>query len=139
MTSSADFDAWRAAGKRYQHHGHDIFYRAGGSGTGATLLCVHGLPTASWDWHRVWPTLEAAFARVLAPDMIGFGFSAKPAAHPYSIFDQADLHEGLLRAHGVTRYRMLAHDYGVTVAQEDRKSTRLNSSHMVQSRMPSSA
>jgi pimeloyl-ACP methyl ester carboxylesterase len=110
--------AWRDAGERYDHRGQPIFYRAGGSGDAGTLLCVHGLPTASWDWHLVWPVLASTFARVLAPDMIGFGFSAKPVEYPYSIFDQADLHEGLLRAHGVTRYRMLAHDYGVTVAQE---------------------
>jgi len=112
------FEAWREAGEHHVHDGHDIFVRAGGTGRGHALLCVHGLPTASWDWHRIWPTLEATFGRVLAPDMIGFGFSAKPPAYPYSIFDQADLHEGLMRARGVTRYRMLAHDYGVTVAQE---------------------
>jgi pimeloyl-ACP methyl ester carboxylesterase len=111
--------AWRDAGQRLDHRGNAIFYRAGGAQPGGpTLLCVHGLPTASWDWHLVWPALEAAFARVLAPDMIGFGFSAKPPRYPYSIFDQADIHERLLRAHGITRYRMLAHDYGVTVAQE---------------------
>ena len=112
------FTAWRDAGRHYAHRGHDIFYRLAGSGSGPALLCVHGLPTASWDWHHVWPTLDARFGRVLAPDMIGFGFSAKPPHHPYSIFDQADLHEGLLREHGVTQYRLLAHDYGDTVAQE---------------------
>ncbi|MDB4976467.1 MAG: alpha/beta hydrolase [Myxococcaceae bacterium] len=82
------------------------------------MLLVHGLPTASWDYARVWPSLSQRFAQVLAPDMIGFGWSDKPVDYPYSIADQADLHEALLRARGVTRYRMLAHDYGVTVAQE---------------------
>ena len=34
------------------------------------------------------------------------------------IFDQADLHEALLRERGITRLHVLAHGYGVTVAQE---------------------
>src|SRR3954463_14172261 len=94
------FDSWRKAGHHFDHSGHAIFYQsASGPLSAPTLLCIHGLPTASWDWHRLWPHLTDSFARVLAPDMIGFGFSAKPTEHTYSIFDQADLHEKLLREH----------------------------------------
>jgi pimeloyl-ACP methyl ester carboxylesterase len=78
---------------------------------------VHGFPTASWDWHRVWPELSAG-RRLVAPDMIGFGFSAKPQDYHYSIFDQADLHEALLAALGIDEVDILAHDYGDTVTQE---------------------
>src|ERR1700712_4301012 len=113
------FEGWRKSGQRTSHRGLSIFYQAGGSGgTGPNLLCIHGLPTASWDWSRIWPSLSARFAQVLAPDMIGFGWSDKPLDYAYSIFDQADLHEALLRERGVTRFRILSHDYGVTVAQE---------------------
>ena len=113
------FESWRADGRRFAHRGHPIFWQAGGSGgEGGTLLCIHGFPTASWDWHALWPALCKQFGRVIAPDMIGFGWSAKPYFYRYSIFDQADLHENLLRAEGVRRYHILAHDYGDTVAQE---------------------
>jgi pimeloyl-ACP methyl ester carboxylesterase len=81
------------------------------------LLCIHGFPTASYDWHRVWDELRAR-GRVIAPDMIGFGFSAKPPEYDYSIVDQATLHESLLAELGVARVHVLAHDYGVSVAQE---------------------
>jgi pimeloyl-ACP methyl ester carboxylesterase len=112
-------EAWRAAGKTFLHRGHAIFYRDGGrGGDGPALLLIHGFPTASWDWHRVWQPLCERFARVVAPDMIGFGFSAKPHPYSYSILDQADLHEALLRELGVARVHLLAHDYGDTVAQE---------------------
>ncbi|MEK6806271.1 MAG: alpha/beta hydrolase [Pseudomonadota bacterium] len=112
-------DAWRKAGKHYTHRGHEIFYRdEHGSGRKTPLVCVHGFPTASWDWNLLWPDLLKTFSRVIAPDMIGFGFSAKPRSYPYSIFDQADLFEGLLKRLGVGRFHMLAHDYGDTVAQE---------------------
>lgn len=50
--------------------------------------------------------------------MLGFGFSDKPLHHPYSISSQADLQEAFLTDHGVRTYRVLAHDYGDTVAQE---------------------
>jgi len=112
------FEFWRAGGRQFSHRGHRIFWQSGGSGGGEVLVCIHGFPTASWDWHALWPELCQHFARVIAPDMIGFGWSDKPRRYAYSIFDQADLHEGLLHAEGVTRYHILAHDYGVTVAQE---------------------
>ncbi|WP_194833285.1 alpha/beta fold hydrolase [Nocardia sp. XZ_19_369] len=114
-----EFASWRANGRRFTHRGHQIFYRDDdGGGAAGTLLCIHGFPTASWDWHLVWPGLCERFARVLAPDMIGFGWSAKPRNYQYSIADQADIHENLLREQGVDRVHILAHDYGDTVAQE---------------------
>ncbi|MDE0853538.1 MAG: alpha/beta hydrolase [Nevskia sp.] len=113
------FESWRASGRRAVHRGHSIFWQCGGRGEGGdTLLCIHGFPTASWDWHALWAALCQQFDRVIAPDMIGFGWSAKPYSYRYSIFDQADLHENLLRSEGVGRYHILAHDYGDTVAQE---------------------
>ncbi|MBX6420687.1 MAG: alpha/beta fold hydrolase [Nevskia sp.] len=117
---SADaFVAWHAAGRRFVHRGQAIFYREhGAAGAQPALLLIHGFPTASWDWHKLWPALTREFAQVLAPDLIGFGASAKPRRYDYSIFDQADLCEALLRDRGVTRFHVLAHDYGDTVAQE---------------------
>ncbi|MBZ0232301.1 MAG: alpha/beta hydrolase [Deltaproteobacteria bacterium] len=115
MAASAAFEAWHAGGATFRHRGHDIFYRADGSGP--PLLAIHGFPSASWDWWPMWPALTARF-RVVACDMIGFGWSAKPHPYPYSILDQADLHEALARELGLDEAHVLAHDYGDTVAQE---------------------
>lgn len=109
--------AWHDAGFRFPHHGHSVFARRDGGAGAPVLLLIHGFPTAGWDWAGLWPALAARY-RVLAPDLIGFGFSAKPPSHPYSIADQADLCEALLRHEGVADYHVLAHDYGDTVAQE---------------------
>ena len=112
-------EAWREKGKTFQHRGHKIFYRdESGHGNKQALVCIHGFPTASWDWQALWPDLLKNFERVISPDMIGFGFSAKPRDYTYSIFDQADLFEALLKQLGVTRFHLLAHDYGDSVAQE---------------------
>lgn len=106
---------WRAEGATFEYRGHRIFYREAGSGP--DLICIHGFPTASWDWHRVWPWLSARF-RVIAPDLIGFGFSDKPRDYDYSIFDQADLVTALCGSLEIGRVHILAHDYGDSVAQE---------------------
>ncbi|MCE9575588.1 MAG: alpha/beta hydrolase [Deltaproteobacteria bacterium] len=108
-------EEWRAGGATWRWRGHEVFWRA--AGAGPVVLLIHGFPTASWDWAAIWDALAARY-RVLTLDMIGFGFSAKPRAFDYTIGAQADLYEALLARDGVTRYRIVAHDYGDTVAQE---------------------
>lgn len=108
---------WKASGQFFSHRGRSIFWRSGGSEVAPVLVLIHGFPTASWDWEAVWSELTARY-HVLTLDMLGFGFSDKPAEHDYSIREQAELFEELLRLRGVTEYHVLAHDYGDTVAQE---------------------
>ena len=112
--------AWREAGRVHVHRGHQFFYieQAREPGADTALLLIHGFPTSSWDWHGIWDELGTRFPRVIALDMMGFGFSSKPYDYRYSILDQADLHEALLAHLGVKRVHLLAHDYGDTVAQE---------------------
>ena len=97
------------------HAAGPIFNRAEGSGS--ALLLIHGFPTASRDWAKLWPALALNY-RCLTLDMIGFGYSAKPKKFAYSIRAQADLVEAFLATQNVREYAILAHDYGDTVAQE---------------------
>ena len=46
---------------------------------GATVLLLHGEPSWSYLYRHMIPTLVASGHRVLAPDLIGFGRSDKPA------------------------------------------------------------
>lgn len=110
-----DFETWRSSGHTLNYRDHDIFYQDLGSGP--ALLLLHGYPTASWDWVHLAGPLSARY-RVIAPDFIGFGFSAKPADYDYSIVDQADLVASLLDRLGVDEVLVVAHDYGDTVTQE---------------------
>ncbi|HEY1957712.1 MAG TPA: alpha/beta hydrolase [Polyangiaceae bacterium] len=110
--------AWRDEGRSFTWRGHRIRHWEGGGGNAPPLLLIHGFPTASWDWHLVWDDLCGRFSRVIAADMIGFGFSDKPKRYDYAIHDQADLQEALLAELGVGQCHVLAHDYGDTVAQE---------------------
>jgi len=112
---STQFLNWQKAGKFFNYKGHQVFYREGGQGE--TLLLIHGFPTASWDWNRIWQGLTERF-HVIAPDMMGFGYSDKPKNYHFCIMDQADLHEVMLAKMGIPKIHILAHDYGDTVAQE---------------------
>src|SRR5688572_2686313 len=115
--AAATLDTWRAAARPFAWHGQRIATWCHGEVASAPTLLLHGFPTAAWDWHALWPEL-AARGPLVALDLIGFGLSAKPRDHAYSLRDQADLCEALLRACGAQRYHVLAHDYGDSVAQE---------------------
>ncbi|MCR9144871.1 MAG: alpha/beta hydrolase [bacterium] len=100
----------------FTHRGYPVFYVQDGDAK-TPLLLIHGFPTSSYDWVYMWPQLRERY-RLIAPDMIGFGYSDKPTRYDYSIMDQADLHEALLERLGISEMHLLAHDYGDTVAQE---------------------
>ncbi len=116
MQNTITPNEWRQLGTYIPHRGHQIFLRQEPSSK-PFLLLIHGFPTASWDWAPLWSELQQHYS-LIAPDMIGFGFSDKPTNYSYSIFDQADIHAAVLRELGVKKVHILAHDYGVTVAQE---------------------
>jgi len=113
-------DDWLAQGAWFRFAGHGVFYRRGGDDAPAgnrVLLLIHGYPTSTWDWSKIWPRLAARFT-VLAPDMLGMGFSDKPGGYRYSVLDHADMHDALVRYLGFDEVHVVAHDIGVSVAQE---------------------
>ncbi len=114
---AAKVQAWRERGDILRLKGQDIFVVDEGGAEHPVLLLIHGFPTSSYDWEPMWSTLSQHF-RVIALDMLGFGFSDKPKERSYTIHGQADFVEALLREKSVGEFHMLAHDYGDTVGQE---------------------
>ena len=117
-------DQWLASGSRIPvwfpagsagTRGFEVFSRREGSGPWITFL--HGFPTCSWDWAPVAELLKP-HRRLLLFDFLGFGDSDKPARHAYSVFDQTTIVESLWRRFDIPSTVVVAHDYGVTVAQE---------------------
>ena len=111
----AELKRWRDSGEIFDYLGFDIFFRVAGSGP--PLLLIHGYPFNSYDWAPIWPTLSQRFT-VIAPDMIGMGFSAKPVTYEYAVADHADMHEALLAHLNIHNAHILAHDLGDSVGQE---------------------
>jgi pimeloyl-ACP methyl ester carboxylesterase len=107
---------WRKRSQTFVFRSQTISYWT--AGQGEPLLLIHGFPTASWDWHYLWQPLAHRY-RVIACDMLGFGDSAKPVNHHYSLLEQADLQQALLVHLNIEQpMHVLAHDYGDSVAQE---------------------
>ncbi|HPW33252.1 MAG TPA: alpha/beta fold hydrolase, partial [Arenimonas sp.] len=104
MTSKS-LEHWKTSGHYFKWREHSIFYQD--QGKGDALLCLHGFPTASYDWQRIWPSLAKHF-RVIGFDLLGFGFSDKPRRHRYSILEQADIVAGLLASLNIRRTHILA-------------------------------
>ncbi|HEV3002563.1 MAG TPA: alpha/beta hydrolase [Solirubrobacteraceae bacterium] len=109
---------WWAGGSRIAGPaGHRVFVREGGPGDAPLLTFLHGFPTSSLDWAGMFARLEGE-RRLLALDFLGFGDSDKPRPHRYSLLEQADAVEAAWKRFGVERTAIVAHDYGVSVAQE---------------------
>jgi pimeloyl-ACP methyl ester carboxylesterase len=107
---------WEERGESEEFRGHSIHsFRQ--EGEGPLLLLLHGFPSSSYDWRLLLEELPGR--NVLAFDFLGFGLSAKPREHDYSLFWQADLTEELVRRHGDGRpVFVVAHDMGTSVANE---------------------
>jgi pimeloyl-ACP methyl ester carboxylesterase len=112
-------ESWWEAGERValdlRGAERGIFVHRMGEGDPVTLL--HGFPSSSHDWAKVAPALAERHS-LLMPDFLGFGASDKPRDHDYSLTEQTDLVEALWTHDGVTATALVAHDYGVSVAQE---------------------
>ena len=110
--------AWRERGKRVRAAGHELFVVDTPGRAGATpVVLLHGFPTSSLDWHRCVDAL-AVDRRVVTFDLLGLGWSDKPAGHGYSLVEQADLALVLLRELGIPRAHLVAHEMGTSGATE---------------------
>jgi len=84
----------------------------GGSGEpGEAVVFVHGNPDSGSDWMPLM-TRVAPFARVIAPDLPGFGAADARRDNDYTIYSYARFLDGVIRALDVTRVHLVAHDYG---------------------------
>lgn len=58
---------------------HYLDERPGAGDGGGVVLCLHGEPSWSYLYRSMVPPMVAAGLRVVAPDLVGFGRSDKPA------------------------------------------------------------
>lgn len=96
--------------------GHRLFYREAGDAEAPTVVLLHGFPTSSYMFRHLIPLLANDF-RVIAPDMLGFGFSDAPPVSEFNYtFDAlAELTAGLLQTLEVHRYAVYVQDYGAPI------------------------
>jgi pimeloyl-ACP methyl ester carboxylesterase len=92
------------AERTVQVAGLEVHYRQAGD---APILYLHGVPTHSYDWI---PFLERVGG--IAPDLPGFGRSAKPAEFDYSIAGYDRFIEAFAAELGLDRVSLVMHDWG---------------------------
>lgn len=75
------------------------------------VVLLHGNPGSSEDWLDLLPRI-AEFARVIAPDMPGYGKADRPEGFDYTVAGYARHLAGILEQLGVARAHLVLHDFG---------------------------
>lgn len=96
--------------------GVTVHYQEAGETSAPPLLLIHGFASSNLVWSKVLlPFAESGF-RVIAPDLLGYGYSGKPRQMDYTIASQAKMVIGLLEQLGIERVCLVGSSYGGAVA-----------------------
>lgn len=93
-----------------------VHYQEAGDSNAPALVLIHGFASSTLVWSRVFLKLAGAGFRVIAPDMLGYGYSDKPSNWEYTIGGQAKLIVRLLDALKISRAIVVGSSYGGAVA-----------------------
>jgi haloalkane dehalogenase len=90
-----------------------MHYVVEGPHNAPVVLCVHGQPTWSYSFRKMIPPLVAAGYRVIAPDIVGFGRSDKPAEKTdYTFARHVQWMHDFVRRMSLTNITLVAQDWG---------------------------
>lgn len=96
--------------------GATVHYQEFGDQTNPTLILIHGFTASTYVWQTVAPMLAEENFHVVGVDLLGFGFSDKPAWFEYSIASQSRMIERLMDRLGIGRAALVGSSYGGAVA-----------------------
>ena len=96
--------------------GATIHYQEFGDKTHQTLIMIHGYTASAYVWKTVAPMLAENGFHVIAVDLLGFGYSDKPAWFEYSIEAQARMIARFMNRLGIGRATLVGSSYGGAVA-----------------------
>jgi pimeloyl-ACP methyl ester carboxylesterase len=85
------------------------------AGSGPALILVHGLLGYSFSWRYTMPAV-APYATVYAPDMMGAGFSDRPAGLDHSMRGTAERLLRFVERLGISSFDLLGTSHGGAVA-----------------------
>ena len=93
-----------------------VHYQEAGEPSAPALVLIHGFASSTLVWSKVFLPLAESGFRVIALDMLGYGYSGKPRNGEYTIAGQAKLLIGLLDRLGINRATLVGSSYGGAVA-----------------------
>lgn len=89
-----------------------VNYHDRGSGDPVILIHGSGPGVSGWaNWRGTIPTLSESF-RVLAPDMLGFGYTERPAGVEYSTSTWVSQLLGFMDALGISKASIVGNSFG---------------------------
>lgn len=93
-----------------------VHYQEAGKPDAPTMILIHGFASSNLVWSKVLLELAGTGFRVITPDLLGFGYSAKPRELEYTITRQAEMVVGLLKGLEIKRAVLVGSSYGGAVA-----------------------
>lgn len=93
-----------------------VHYQEFGERTAPPIVLIHGYTASVYVWKTTAPMLAAAGFRVIAIDLLGFGYSEKPKGFDYTIESQARMISRFMDRLGIGRAIMVGSSYGGAVA-----------------------
>ena len=93
-----------------------VHYQEAGEKGRPVLVLIHGFASSTLVWSKVFLNLAEAGFRVIAIDLLGYGYSGKPRNGEYTIAGQASLLVRLLERLGIKRATLVGSSYGGAVA-----------------------
>ena len=113
---SADLVYHREYSRFAEVEGVPIHYQEAGDPNAPPLILIHGFVSSTLVWSEVFLPLAAAGFRVIAPDLLGYGYSGKPNHWDYTIEGQAQMIAGLMSRLEIDRATLVGSSYGGAVA-----------------------
>ena len=96
--------------------GVPVHYQEAGDSNSPPMILIHGFASSNLVWSKVLLRLADAGFRVIAPDLLGFGYSGKPRHLDYTITSQAAMVVSLMKQLGIERTVLVGSSYGGAVA-----------------------
>ncbi len=93
-----------------------VHFQEAGQPEAPVMILIHGFASSNLVWSKVLLELAEQGFRVIAPDLLGYGYSAKPRDLEYTIGRQAKMVVGLMQELGIDRANIVGSSYGGAVA-----------------------
>jgi pimeloyl-ACP methyl ester carboxylesterase len=93
-----------------------LHYQEAGNPNAPPMILIHGFAASNLVWSKVFLEFAEAGYRVIAPDLPGYGYSAKPRHLDYTIAKQAEMVVNFLKQMEIDRAVFVGSSYGAAIA-----------------------
>ena len=93
-----------------------VHYQEAGEPNAPPMILIHGFAASNLVWSKVLLELAGEGFRVIAPDLLGYGYSGKPRNLDYTIPRQAEMVVSFMQRLGIDRAVLVGSSYGAAIA-----------------------